>query len=77
MNLKSADIYRENIFTDEVKNYPSLKTACLDMSKIPNKDRDIYLLCVGNWNLDYIQPEESYNNYYKRMKTMLKNISTI
>lgn len=74
MKLTNADIYTEHTLTDEIRNYPSLRSACMAMSKIPNKDRDCILLCIGNWNLDYIKPDETFQSFYNRMMQLAKSI---
>ena len=36
MKLTNADIYTEHTLTDEIRDYPSLRSACMAMSKIPS-----------------------------------------
>lgn len=74
MKLTNADIYTEHTLTDEIRDYPSLRSACMAMSKIPNKDRDCILLCIGNWNLDYIKHDETFQSFYNRMMQLAKSI---
>lgn len=74
MKLTGADIYTENTITDEIKDFPSLKQACLYISKLPYSEQEITLLCVGNWNLDYIKRNESFEEYYQRMRDMVAQI---
>lgn len=74
MKLTNADIYTEHTLTDKITDYPSLRSACRAMSKLPNNDRDCVLLCIGNWNLDYIKPNGSFHVFYERMKVMAKAI---
>lgn len=74
MLLTGADIYTENTLTDKIIDYPSLKQACIAISKLPRKEQEITLLCVGNWNLDYIKRNETVEEYYQRMLNMVKNI---
>lgn len=74
MKLTGADIYTENTITDEIKDFPSLKQACLYISKLPYSEQEITLLCVGNWNLDYIKRNETVEEYYQRMRDMVAQI---
>ena len=74
MKLTNADIYTEHTLTDEIRDYPSLRSACMAMSKIPNIDRDCILLCIGNWNQDYIKPDETFQSFYNRMMQLAKSI---
>ena len=74
MKLTGADIYTENTLTDEIKDFPSLKQACIAISKLPHAEQEVTLLCVGNWNLDYIKREETLENYYNRMRKMIQKI---
>ena len=74
MLLTGADIYTENTITEEIVDFPSLKQACIAISKLPRKEQEITLLCVGNWNLDYIKRNETIEEYYQRMLNMVKNI---
>ena len=74
MKLTGADIYTENTLTDEIKDFPSLKQACLYISKLPYSEQEITLLCVGNWNLDYIKRNETVEEYYQRMRDMVAQI---
>ena len=70
MKLTGADIYTENTITDEIKDFPSLKQACLYISKLSYNEQEITLLCIGNWNLDYIKRNESFEEYYQHMLKM-------
>lgn len=74
MKLTGADIYTENTFTDKIIDFPSLKQACIAISKLPHTEQEVTLLCVGNWNLDYIKRNETVDEYYQRMLNMVKNI---
>ena len=74
MKLTGADIYTENTITDEIKDFPSLKQACLYISKLPYSEQEITLLCIGNRNLDYIKRNETVEEYYQRMRDMVAQI---
>ena len=74
MKLTEADIYTENTLTDEIKDFPSLKQACLYISKLSYNEQEITLLCIGTMNLDYIKRNETVDEYYQRMLNMVKNI---
>lgn len=74
MKLTGADIYTENTLTDEIKDFPSLKQACLYISKLSYNEQEITLLCIGTMNLDYIKRNETVDEYYQRMLNMVKNI---
>lgn len=74
MKLTNADIYTENTFSGKIVDFPSLKQACIAISKLPYQKQEITLLCVGNWNLDYIKRNETVGEYYQRMLKMVKEI---
>lgn len=74
MKLKGADIYTENTLNGKIVDFPSLKQACIAISKLPRTEQEVTLLCVGNWNLDYIKREETLENYYNRMRKMIQKI---
>ena len=74
MKLTGADIYTENTLTDEIKDFPSLKQACLYISKLSYGEQEITLLCIGNRNLDYIKRNETVEEYYQRMRDMVAQI---
>ena len=74
MKLTGADIYIENTLTDKIIDFPSLKQACIAISKLPYNEQEITLLCIGNRNLDYIKRNETVDEYYQRMLNMVKNI---
>lgn len=74
MKLTGADIYTENTLTDEIKDFPSLKQACLYISKLSYSEQEITLLCIGNRNLDYIKRNETVEEYYQRMRDMVAQI---
>ena len=74
MKLKGADIYTENTLNGKIVDFPSLKQACIAISKLPHTEQEVTLLCVGNWNLDYIKREETLENYYNRMRKMIQKI---
>ena len=74
MKLTGADIYTENTITDGIKDFPSLKQACLYISKLSYSEQEITLLCIGNRNLDYIKRNETVEEYYQRMRDMVAQI---
>ena len=74
MKLTGADIYTENTLTGIITDFPSLKQACLYISKLSYQEQEITLLCIGNWNLDYIKRNESLDDYYQRMLQMITKI---
>ena len=74
MKLKNADIYTENTLTGQIIKFKSLKDACYKMFLLSNTEKSEVLLCIGNWNLDYIGKNETSEKYYKRMLKMTKNI---
>lgn len=74
MKLKGADIYTENTLNGKIVDFPSLKQACIAISKLPRTEQEVTLLCVGNWNLDYIKRNETVEEYYQRMLDMVARI---
>ena len=74
MKLTGADIYTHHIFTDKITNFKSLKQACKHIFNLPKEEQEITLLCIGNWNLDYIKHGETLEDYYNRMKEMIQKI---
>ena len=74
MRLIGADIYCQHIYTDKITKFKSLKKACTHIFNLPKEEQEVTLLCVGNWNLDYITRGESLENYYNRMKEMAQKI---
>lgn len=74
MKLKGAYIYTEDTLYGGTKSYPSLKQACLALSKVPNDKRDYMLLCIGSRNLDYMKVNETFEDYYQRMLDMVAKI---
>ena len=74
MKLIGADIYTENTLTDKIIDFSSLKQACIAISKLPCNEQEITLLCIGNWNLDYIKRNETVDEYYQRMLDMIAQI---
>lgn len=74
MRLTGADIYTENILNDKIYDFPSLKQACIAISKLPYREQEITLLCIGNRNLDYIKRNETVEEYYQRMRDMAAQI---
>ena len=74
MKLKNADIYTENTLTGQIIKFKSLKDACYKMFLLSNTEKSEVLLCISNWNLDYIGKNETVEEYYQRMLDMVAKI---
>ena len=74
MKLKNANIYTENTLTGQIIKFKSLKDACNKMYLLSNTEKSEVLLCIGNWNLDYIGKNETVEEYYQRMLDMVAKI---
>ena len=74
MKLTETDIYTQHIFTNKITNFKSLRQACQHIYNLSKEEQEVTLLCIGNWNLDYIKCKETLEDYYNRMKSMAQKI---
>ena len=74
MKITNAEIYSENTLTGQIIKFKSVKDACKKMFQLTNREKTEVLLCIGNWNLDYIKKNETLEEYYQRMLKMIKKI---
>ena len=74
MKLTGTNIYTQHIFTDKITTFKSLKQACQHIYNLSKEEQEVTLLCINNWNLDYIKHGETLEDYYNRMKDMAQKI---
>lgn len=57
-----------NTIDDTTKRFASLISACKYVASLPQEEKEINLLGDNIYNYDYMQPAETLEEYYKRMR---------
>lgn len=60
--------YVVNTINDTMKRFASLISACKYVASLTKEEKEINLLGDNVYNYDYMQPTETLEEYYKRMK---------
>lgn len=60
--------YVVNTINDTMERFASLISACKYVASLTEEEKEINLLGDNVYNYDYMQPAETLEEYYKRMK---------
>lgn len=60
--------YVVDTINDTMKRFASLISACKYVASLTKEEKEINLLGDNVYNYDYMQPAETLEGYYKRMR---------